>query len=171
MKCPYCDHENISGVDLCERCGADIGGLDLPRQQTGKVSRHFHEVTLAELDPPEPITLPPTASASEAIGQMRRKGFGAVLVVEDGVLVGIFTERDVLSKLALDKRSLSEIALREVMTPNPDALTLDATFGQALYLMSVSGYRHVPVVDSARRPVGFVSVRGALTYLSNNVLD
>jgi len=171
MKCPYCDHDNISGADLCQHCGADLGGLDLPREQTGKVSRHFHEVRLADLEPPEPITLPPTATVAEAVDQMRRKGYGAVLVVEGGVLVGIFTERDVLNKLAFERRQLGMVKLREVMTPNPDSLTLDATLGQALNLMAISGYRHIPVVDDMRRPVGFVSVRGALDYLHENVLD
>ena len=73
MKCPFCDHENIDGADLCAHCGADIGGLDLPEQQTGRISRHFHEVTLADLHPAEPITLPPEATAAQAVEEMLRR--------------------------------------------------------------------------------------------------
>lgn len=171
MTCPYCDHDNISGADFCAHCGADIGGLDLPEAQTGKVNRFFHEVAVADLQPPEPIVLPPSASAAQAIEQMRAKRYGAVLVVEDRVLVGIFTERDALKKLAFEKRKLSDVKLREVMTAHPDSLRLETKLGQALNLMAISGYRHVPLVDDANRPVGFVSVRGALNYLHDNVLD
>jgi len=170
MKCPYCDYDNLDGADLCKRCGADLGGLDLPHHLADRTTRPFYEVTLADLSPAQAITLPATATAAEAIDQMREKGHGAVFIVEDDRLIGIFTERDALTKLALGERDIRTVRLGEVMTRNPDSLKPDAPMGQALNMMAVHGYRHVPVVDDMNRPVGFVSVRGALSYLHRHVL-
>jgi len=170
MKCPYCDFENLDGMDLCGGCGADLAGLDLPAQRTDGVTRHFYEVTLADLDPAVPVTASPDTTVAEAIRLMRSLRHGAVFILEDGRLTGIFTERDVLLRVCFGEHDIEAMPLREVMTPNPATLRATAPLNQALNLMAVKGYRHVPVTDHGGQLIGFVSVRGVLRYLCDNVL-
>ena len=170
MRCPDCGYVNIAGADQCGQCGAPLAGLDLPEVRARGPARHLYEVTLADLDPAEPVTLAPDATAFEAVEQMRQHRHGAVYAVEEGRLLGIFTECDVLKKLTVHETDLQAIPLSEVMSANPHSLKLTATLGQALNLMSVGGYRHVPVVDDENRLIGFVSVRGVLYYLHEHVL-
>jgi len=114
------------------------------------------------LNPRDPLALPPTASVRDAVRMMREHRVGCVLVVEADRLVGIITERDLLLKL---ETAEPERPLRELMTPEPEALALDDPIVYALNKMSVGGFRHVPLVDSDRRPVGVVSVKDIVDYI------
>ena len=114
------------------------------------------------LNPRVPLTLPPSASCREAIEVMREHRVGCVLVEEAGRLVGILTERDLLLKLELGD---AVRPVRDLMTPEPEVLTLDAPIVYALNKMSVGGFRHVPLVDEAQRPVGIVSVKDIIDYI------
>jgi CBS domain-containing protein len=123
------------------------------------------------LESRRPFSLPPSASVRDAVRVMREHRIGCVLVVEAGVLVGIITERDLLLKLDgtdLDQR------IDALMTPDPEALTPDDPIVWALNKMSVGGFRHVPLVDAERRPVGIVSVKDIIDYIvdffANDVL-
>jgi CBS domain-containing protein len=90
---------------------------------------------------------------------------GCALVVRDGKLVGIFTERDVLRKVAGAKLDLTATPVEQVMTPNPDTLPATASIAFALREMSVEGYRHIPLVNADGSPEGVVSVRDIVTWL------
>jgi len=100
-------------------------------------------------------------SVSEAAALMRQRSFGAILVVEDERLVGIFTERDALYRVVSEHLDARRTALGEVMTPNPQTVTPNENFAHALHLMHNGGFRHVPVVEDGR-PIGMVSARDAL---------
>jgi CBS domain-containing protein len=90
-----------------------------------------------------------------------------VLVLDDEWLAGIFTERDLLLRCA--DKDLDRLKLSEVMTREPQALREDDTLACALNLMSVGGYRHVPILRDGHL-IGFLSVRGILRYLADNAL-
>jgi CBS domain-containing protein len=107
------------------------------------------------------VVAPPEASARQAVQMMKQAAVGAVLVVKDGALVGIFTERDAVYRVMAEDRDARATRLEEVMTPQPKTLSPDEPFGHALLLMNQHGFRHVPVVE-AGRPVGVVSARNAL---------
>ena len=92
---------------------------------------------------------------------MKEKRIGALLVLHEGRLTGIFTERDALFRVVAEGRDPAKTRLSEVMTTNPRTITSDRPFGHALHMMHDGGFRHVPVVD-ADRPVGVVSARDAL---------
>jgi CBS domain-containing protein len=92
---------------------------------------------------------------------MRRGNVGAILVVEESRLVGIFTERDALFRVIACGRDPAAVRLREVMTADPATVAPEETFGYTLLLMHERGFRHVPVVRDGR-PVGVVSARHAL---------
>lgn len=97
----------------------------------------------------------------EAAQLMKRSKVGAVMVVENGRLVGIFTERDALFRVIADGRDAQHTQLSEVMTRSPQTLHPDRSFADALHIMHTGGFRHVPVVEDGR-PVGMISARDAL---------
>ncbi len=124
--------------------------------------------TIALLGPAEPICLRETASVQEAVQAMLARRQAGVLITDaDGRLTGIFTERDVLTRVvghALDTRTT---ALSAVMTANPDALSARDRVAWAIHSMSVAGYRTVPLVDAERRPIGVVTVNDVIRWLAN----
>jgi CBS domain-containing protein len=93
---------------------------------------------------------------------MRKNNVGALAVLEQRQLVGIFTERDALFRVLADHREPTQTHLDEVMTPHPQTITPDRPFGHALHMMYEGGFRHVPVVDRGRI-LGMVSARDALS--------
>jgi CBS domain-containing protein len=100
--------------------------------------------------------VPRGAPISEALETMRQEGVDAVLVVDRGRLVGIFTERDALLKLA--GKSLSGKTIGDVMTRDPVVLREDDTVAVAINKMAVGGFRHIPLVAWGR-PTGIVTAR------------
>ena len=123
--------------------------------------------TITTLAPAEPVCLRETASVSEAIERMLAHRQAGVLVVDaDGRLIGIFTERDVLTRVAGRGRDARQTRLEEVMTRNPDALTAGDRVAYAVHSMSVAGYRTVPLVDADRKPVGVVTVSDVIRWLA-----
>lgn len=109
--------------------------------------------------------------ASTSLGRvlqlMRESNRGAVLVVSNEKLVGIFTERDVLMKVAGQPIDLEHTAVSQLMTVDPVTLPVDASVAFALNKMLIEGFRHIPLVDEHNQPVAVVSMRDLIDYLSN----
>lgn len=110
----------------------------------------------------QPVTAPAEMFVREAARVMKLRRIGAMMVVENGALVGIFTERDALNRVVAESLDARTTTLAEVMTRGPKTVGPDATFNAALELMHDGGFRHVPVVDVNQRPLGMVSVRDAM---------
>ena len=104
---------------------------------------------------------PPSTSVREAARLMKQTHVGALLVVEHGHLVGIFTERDALDRVLAEGLNPETTSLATVMTHNPTTIHPDQPFVAALHLMYEHGFRHVPVAEHGR-PLGMVSARDAL---------
>jgi CBS domain-containing protein len=96
---------------------------------------------------------------------MRQKQLSCVLVVEHGQLVGVFTERDVVTKVAAAPLDVDHVPLQDVMQPDPECPQLDDALVSAFHLMHRGAYRHVPVVDEQRRPIAPVSMQVILDEL------
>lgn len=124
------------------------------------------KVPLRDRQPRAAITLEPTASVAQAVDLMNQEKLGAILVCQSGVLVGIFTERDVLTKIAGRQLDFHKIFVRDFMTENPESLDLDAPVAYALNMMVIGGFRHVPIVDHDRKPVGMISVRDVVEHIA-----
>jgi len=107
------------------------------------------------------LTAVPEMTVGAAARLMAQRGVGAVMVVEDQKLVGIFTERDAVFRVIAQGRDVQTTRLGEVMTPAPITVDPDKSFGYALLLMHEKGFRHMPVLDGGRL-VGIVSARNAL---------
>ena len=99
----------------------------------------------------------------EAVHFMVENNVGAVPVLKDGNLVGIFSERDVMTRVmvrGLDPRSVS---VDSVMTENPQTVTPDTSFHDCMVLMKQYKFRHLPVCDG-KKLVGFLSLRDLLLH-------
>lgn len=93
---------------------------------------------------------------------MAEKRIGAMLIVENNKIVGIFTERDALNKVLATGVDPETTKLAQVMVSDPMTIRADRPLGYALAMMSDGGFRHVPVVDDSGAPLGMVSARDAL---------
>lgn len=120
-----------------------------------------HRTIRTIIEQQQVIAAPADTTVIAAARLMRDHNVGAVMVVEDGKLAGVFTERDALFRVIAEGRDVDTTALGEVMTRNPQTITPDKPFADALHLMYEGGFRHVPVVEDGR-PVGMISARDAL---------
>ena len=102
--------------------------------------------------------LPASTTVRDATRKMTERHIGAVLVGKTEQLEGIFTERDVLTRVVAQGLNPESTRLESVMTPNPDTVGPDDIALNVLERMRASGYRHLPVVD-AGKVIGIVSIR------------
>ncbi len=125
------------------------------------------EKTINDVARPEnPPCLPRTATVSQAIDLMRTQGCHGVLVTDNERLVGIFTERDLLYRVAARGLCSAPTVLGEVMSSDPVALSQDASMSYAINHMGFHGFSHVPVLDYSGRPVALLDIRDVTTHLS-----
>ena len=102
----------------------------------------------------------------KVVSEMNAKGRGAVLVEEEGVLVGIFTERDLLNRVDYNDALWSHVLVRDVMTPLPMVIHSDDSLGEAVRRLTQGHRRHLPVVDERGKVLGMISIRDILTYIA-----
>jgi signal-transduction protein with cAMP-binding, CBS, and nucleotidyltransferase domain len=114
------------------------------------------------------VAVPLGTTIGQAARIMKEHRVGCVLVEDGGKLVGIITERDILTKLVGTGYDPAKVAVDGVMTSNPETLTPEDPIAFALQQMSVGGYRHVPLVDSDGHPVGILSVKDIVEYLTEH---
>ena len=107
------------------------------------------------------VTAAPETSVSEAAKLMAKRNVGAVMIVEDGRLIGIFTERDAVFRVIAKGRDTHTTTLAEVMTKAPRTVDPERTFGYGLLMMHENGFRHLPVIENGK-PIGIISARNAL---------
>jgi CBS domain-containing protein len=103
-------------------------------------------------------TLEPGATVVEAARMMAYLRIGALMVVEDEKLVGIFSERDGLTRVLAKELDPATTTLAEVMTKDPITIAPDTSVQQALDIMAAKGFRHLPVLEGTRI-VAIVSIR------------
>ena len=115
----------------------------------------------------EPVRVTPDTSLSDTLRAMKASGSGCTLVCEEGRVAGIFTERDVLNKIAGSEVDLTE-AIRLHMIRDPSSLNPDDTLQQAIQLMVDKGYRHVPLADAQGREAGMVCAKDLVEYIAEH---
>jgi CBS domain-containing protein len=162
--CPDCKTENIPGAEFCEGCGHDLHLLAYPGAQD-EFTAHLLEDRLGDLVPREHPVVAPDDPVALAIHLMQRQESGCVLVYDDGKLVGILTERDVLLKAAGEKTDTNAVTVREIMTPDPVVLDEDNSLALALHAMSIGGFRHIPIITPDGRPC-VISIRDVFRHIS-----
>ncbi|WP_266364015.1 CBS domain-containing protein [Tellurirhabdus rosea] len=106
----------------------------------------------------------PQATVYEALELMAEKNIGAVLVIENGRLAGIFSERDYARKVVLQSRASRDTTVREVMTANLITIAPDQRIEDAMRLMSEKHIRHLPVLDEGQL-VGIISINDVVSAI------
>lgn len=102
-------------------------------------------------------SIAPSSSVYEAVDLMARQNVGALLVVEDGDLVGIVSERDYARNVILKGKSSKETPVRDIMTADVTTAGLNATVEEGMRLMTEKRIRHLPVVQDGAL-VGVISI-------------
>lgn len=123
----------------------------------------FEPIRSLSLEPP--AILSASSTLADAIETLQQRHVGCVLIAGlDGKLQGLFTERDLLNRVAgrhLDWGS----PVTDFMTRSPETLRPDDRIAWALHMMHVGGYRNVPLTDAEGRPVGLVSVKDIVAFI------
>jgi len=104
------------------------------------------------------VSLPPTASVLAAAQLMNERHIGAIVVLESGLLVGIFTERDVLRRVVATGEPPTETLLSTVMTTSLVTCSVEAKLEDCASIMTTRRVRHMPVVDDNGTVVGLLSI-------------
>lgn len=168
MHCPFCGQENIPGADLCDGCGADLAGLDLPESQDDFEGALMTD-RVGHLSMGPALVVERDESVAEAVKTMRRYRHGCGLVKDGDQLSGIFTERDLLTRVIGQGLDPAEVRLGDVMTPDPFTLSPEDPPAFAIHRMVEQGLRHMPVIEDDEL-IGFVSVRNLLRYIHEDVI-
>jgi CBS domain-containing protein len=109
-----------------------------------------------------PTVVSPTTTVWETVEAMVRNRVGAAVVIDQGTLVGIFSERDVMTRVVLPKKSAEKILVAEVMSAPVETIGPEVSGNEALSMMLERHIRHLPIVDGNGRVMGMVSIRNLL---------
>jgi len=169
MICPNCGCDNLPGNEVCDNCQHDLTALDRPvgwnRVEKGLLEDHVRNLH-RHFPHRKPITIAPSTTIHDALQVLLVDNIGALLVVDDkGVLIGIFSERDLLKKVAGIETAFADLPVSQFMSPKVETVSADDPLAFVLHKMDVGGYRHLPVVDHGK-PVDIVSVRDMLRYIT-----
>lgn len=107
-------------------------------------------------------TVSPGSTIRDSAIIMREWKSSAVLVVDKGKLLGILTERDIVFRVVAMNLDPAATAVDAIMTARVLTIHRDKPFGHALHMMYEGGFRHLPVVDDAGKPVGLLAAHDAL---------
>ncbi len=113
---------------------------------------------LLKSKPTRVVSVRPEQSVLEAIKVLASEDIGAAIVMTDGRIAGIFSERDYTRKIVLKGRSSDTTRVQEIMTPNVIVVTPRTKTRECMHLMTEKNIRHLPVVDDGR-VIGMVSIR------------
>lgn len=132
----------------------------------GAISTEFLAQKISRLNPPAPLTIDEDSPLRPAIELMQKHRIGSLLVVDkEEKLCGIFSERDVLTRVILSPLDLDHTAMKDIMTKNPVCETYDTSIAFVLRAMVDGRFRHVPIVDEERYPIGIVSIKDLLEFI------
>jgi CBS domain-containing protein len=160
--CPVCHFGNFPGDDSCANCGADLTNTDTPQSTTSFRGRLLG-MHLDELGAPEPHVIDAAVGVEEAIARMQAEGIDCLLVTDAGALVGIFTDRDAILKVA--GRPSADQTVGEVMTHDPVILRTGDPVAVAIHKMAVGGFRHIPILHGGE-VAAIVTSRDIFRYVT-----
>ena len=170
MICPSCCHKNLPGDEVCKHCKQPLTPFDLPLPGN-PLERSVMYDQVKTLKQHAPVTIASAATIGEAIALMLSANVGAILVVDAaGLLVGIFSERDLLKKIAGAVADYEKLPITQFMTARPETVSLTDTLNFVLQKMDAGGYRHVPVLQDGK-PVSIISARDMLRFLTRLCKD
>ena len=116
-------------------------------------------------------TVDGSTRVTQVIDKMVQEHTGCVMVSVDGKVGGIFTERDVLKKVALEDRDMGQVPVAEVMTSDPLVMAGSSPVQEVLSTMRENGFRHMPVGGDGGELAGIVSMGDVLQYAKGLDID
>ena len=164
MICPSCGHDNIEGTDRCEECMTSLRNVEELQPGRANMARSVMEDDISQLDQ-EFLSVAPETPALEVIRKMKDAGLGCALVLENGGIVGIFTERDLLNKLTGKGATPNSTVVSELMSVNPEVLSETDSVAIAVNKMSIGRYRHIPI-RKADGSYSVTSIKHVLKYIA-----
>jgi CBS domain-containing protein len=162
--CPDCEHTIRGSNDTCPECRVNLNEVAWPIARDDMFDVSLITETLSSLHPRPPIIVPPDITVADAVRQLCDRQVGCVLIGEHDSIVGIFSERDAMLRVADRYDTASSAPLAEFMTPLPEMMDIDTPIALALNLMATREFRHIPVTRNGRL-IGMVSVRDLLDFL------
>jgi len=114
------------------------------------------------------FTTSPKATVYEAALVMNEHKIGALLVIDEGQLIGMFTERDILQRVVAEQREASSTLVGEVMTGEVACCRLHTTIEEARTSMKNLRIRHLPVMDDNNRMLGLISIGDLNAFQANS---
>jgi CBS domain-containing protein len=127
----------------------------------------LQDVRIDEVELRPAVRMEPSASLGDVYAGLERSPHGAVLICEDGEVRGIFTERDVLYRTALEDIAL-ETPIGELMSREPVCLEPSARVAEAVGLMTQRGYRHIVLVEDGGECAGLLASRDVLRFVADH---
>jgi len=110
-----------------------------------------------------------TNSLASTISMMKNSKIGSTLIIKDNALTGIFTERDIFTKIIGNDIDLENTPVMDYMTKNPISLKPESTLKDVVDCMQKGQFRHVPIVNKNNEPVSIISIKDVLDYLVPSV--
>ncbi|MEJ7597189.1 MAG: CBS domain-containing protein [Kofleriaceae bacterium] len=122
--------------------------------------------TVGELSARSHARVPPDAPMFKVVDAMRTHGRGCVLIEDEGALVGIFTERDLLNRIDHNDALWSHVEVKDVMTAHPMVIRKSDSLAEAMRRLTQGRRRHLPIVDDHGHVLGLLSIRDILAYIA-----
>lgn len=165
MLCPYCNHDNVEGDDLCASCGQDLTTAGVDSLEVGIL-----EATLDRLGPKAAVVLAPDTSIAETVAKLNEHSIGCVLIGSTSELAGIFSERDLVLRIGERYEEVRDHPVSEFMTREPEVFEENTPVAFVMNRMAVRDFRHLPVVRGGKL-TGVVSMRDVLTHVCQSHPD
>jgi CBS domain-containing protein len=142
-----------------------------PKTYKDPLEQSLAEETVEAIEAQPFVSASPDAPVSDVIGKLVDLNVACVLIEEQGKLIGVFSERDALNKVALEYEDVKNRPVRDFMSPNPIYVYESDSSSAALSVMAATGYRHVPVVNLDEKLVGIVSPNRVADFLTSHLGD
>lgn len=142
-----------------------------PKTYRDPLEKALAEETVAAIQCTPVATVTPNTPVHAAVKTLAGMQVACLLVVQDGRLVGVFSDRDVLERVALEYERVKDRPVGELMTADPIYAYENDSAAAALSIMAVSGVRHVPVTNMDHKVVGIVSPQRVTEFLRKHVLN
>ena len=153
---------SIDGIEEEERIAQErITRAQADEQTSAVIGGSIQELGLSR----EIASISPSATVADAVRTMIENRLGAVLIVDDDKLLGMFTERDVLTRVVAKGLSNNDTLITDVMTCDPECLSCEDEIVFALNKMTVGGFRHVPILDDDGIPAAVLSMRDVVEHI------
>ena len=131
------------------------------------LSKVFESEKIKNLTLGAPLVVQRASTISEVLKKMQGERLTYAVVAENRRVVGIFTERDMMTR-AVEQRPPETTPIEKLMTPNPSVLKDEDSVAEAIRIMNRGGYRHVPIVNSEGELLGVLGVRDLIRYLADH---